>query len=335
MAEQQSADADGCNDPTVSGDPFAATGETSKLRRRIGFAFFALILIAVVWTTIKNRHSFATTLDRVGPRGMALSLLCGLVGIGATGMQWRTILAGLGVDFGAREGARLFFVSQLGKYLPGSVWPIVMQMEAGKDRGASRKTIVAANLMTLVLSVATGLVAAGALLPFSVPSALHRFWWALAALPLILVLALPHSLPYLLDRVLAILRRQPLGVRLSGRATIKASGWAFLSWIALGLHLAILAAAVGHSSLGLIVLCIGGFGLAMPAGVLFIPAPAGAGMRELVLGYVLVAVMTSGEAVAVVVASRVILILVDFILAALAVFFGRKRSRVAVVKSSA
>jgi hypothetical protein len=219
------------------------------------------------------------------------------------------------VRFGFIEGARVFFVSQLGKYLPGSVWPILMQMEAGRRRGASRRTMLAANLVTILISVCVGVVLAGLLLPFSSPAALHRFWWALAALPLLLVLAHPRSLPFLLNLALKALRREPQDVHMTYKATAIAAGWATLSWIGFGTHLAVLAAAVGKPGLGLLTLCIGGMALAVSAGLLFLPAPAGAGIREIVLGYVLVAAMTSGQVVAVVIASRVIALLADVLLA--------------------
>jgi hypothetical protein len=217
-------------------------------------------------------------------------------------------------------------VSQLGKYLPGSVWPIVMQMEAGRSRGANRKTMLAANLITVVLSVCVGVVLAGLLLPFSVPAALERFWWALAALPLLLVLAHPRSLPFLLDRLLKAIRRAPLDVQMTGSATMTGAGWSVLTWVALGTHLAVLAGAIGKPSLGLLALCIGGMGLAVSAGLLLLPAPAGAGLRELVLGYVLVAVLTAGQVVAVVIASRVILLLADLLMAGLVALPSTRRS---------
>jgi hypothetical protein len=310
-------------DPTPAAAP-------SKLRERVGVLFILLVLAAVAWTVAANRTSFAGTLDRVGAGGVLLSLVGGIVGVGATGQQWRTVLGGLGVGFGVAEGSKVFFVSQLGKYLPGSVWPIVMQMEAAKPRGANRKTVIAANLITLVLSIATGLVLAGALLPFAFPDALGRFWWALAALPLVLILALPRSLPFLLDQVLRVLRRKPLGVQLSVAATLRAAAWALLSWVGLGAHLAVLCAAVGTPSVGLVALCIGGMGLAVSAGVLFLPAPAGAGMREVVLGYVLVSILTSGQAIAVVIASRAILIVADLLLAGVGAVLGRVRPSVGV-----
>jgi hypothetical protein len=236
------------------------------------------------------------------------------------------VLIGLNVRFGVRDGAQVFFVSQLGKYLPGSVWPILMQMEAGRRRGANRKTMLAANLITVVLSICVGVVLAALLLPVSSPGALHRFWWALAALPLLLVLAHPRSLPFLLDRVLKIMGRAPLDVRMSGSATSTAIGWAALSWVALGAHLAVLVAAIGTPSLGLLALCIGGMALAVSAGLLFLPAPAGAGMREVVLGFVLVTALTSGQVVAVVIASRVIVLLADLLLAGVFSLIGRSRT---------
>jgi len=285
-------------------------------RKIAGFALVALVLSGVILTVARNWGDFVNSMDRLGVGGAGLSLTFGLLGVGATFMQWRTVLHGFGVTFGVRDGARVFFVSQLGKYLPGSVWPIVMQMEAGRTRGASRKAMLATNLVAVVLGLATGVVLAGLLLPFSYPSALQRFWWALAALPLVLVLAHPRSLPFLLDWVLRLLHRAPLGVQMSVADTVRATGWAALSWIGLGLHLAVLVAAFGRPSFGLLALSIGGMGLAVSAGILFIPAPAGAGLREVVLGYVLVVVMTSGQAVAVVVASRVLLIAVDLLFAA-------------------
>jgi len=313
-----------------SGEPDSiGPPQTSTLRRISGFAVLTLVSGGVILTIARNWGDFVDSMQRLGVRGATLSLLFGMIGVGGTFMQWRAVLRGLGVNFGIRDGAQVFFVSQLGKYLPGSVWPIVMQMQAGRARGASRKTMLAANLVTVVLGLATGVVLAGVLLPFSYPSALHRFWWALASLPLVLFLAHPRSLPFLIDRVLRLLHRAPLGVQMSVADTLRASAWAVVCWIGLGLHLAVLVAAIGKPSIGLYALCIGAMGLAVSAGILFIPAPAGAGLREVVLGYVLVAVVTSGQALAVVVASRVLLIAADLLLAALFGFIGGRRVTVA------
>lgn len=303
--------------PSAVDEPDGDPPRTSRARELFGAVVLVLVLVAVAIVVSRNWRAFIDSIHNIGVGGVALSLVAALVGVVGTYLQWRSVLIGLDVRFGVCEGARVFFVSQLGKYLPGSVWPVVMQMEAGRSRGANRKTMLAANLITVVLSVSVGVVLAGLLLPFSSPAALHRFWWALAALPLLLVLAHPRSLPFLLDRLLKALRRAPLDVQMTGAATMSALGWSALTWVALGTHLAVLAAAFGKPSLGLLALCIGGMGLAVSAGVLFLPAPAGAGMREIVLGYVLLAALTSGQVVAVVVASRVIILFADLLMAGL------------------
>jgi glycosyltransferase 2 family protein len=303
--------------PSTVNQPISDPPRTSRARELLSVLVLVLVLAAVAVAVSRNWQAFIDSIAKVGVGGFALSLLAGLVGVGGTYLQWRSVLIGLGVRFGIAEGGRVFFVSQLGKYLPGSVWPVVMQMEAGRSRGANRKTMLAANLITVLLSVCVGLVFAGLLLPFSVPAALHRFWWALAALPLLLVLAHPRSIPFLLDRLLKALGREPLKVQMTGSTSAIAAGWSALTWVAFGTHLAVLVAVIGGPSPALLALCIGAMGLAVSAGVLFLPAPAGAGLREVVLGYVLVAVLTSGQVLAVVIASRVILLLADLVMAAL------------------
>jgi uncharacterized membrane protein YbhN (UPF0104 family) len=288
---------------------------TPRRREILSGAVLVLVLAAVTVAVARNWAAFIDSIHKIGIVGVALSLAAAMVGVFGSYLSWRSVLIGLGIRFGFFEGAHLFFVSQLGKYLPGSVWPIVMQMEAGRRRGASRKTMLAGNLIVVLLSVCVGVVLAGLLLPFSSPAALHRFWWALAALPLLLVMAHPRSLPFLLDLVLKVLRRDPLEVQMTPKETMAAVGWSTLRWVGFGTHLAVLAAAVSKPSLGLLTLCIGGMALAVSAGLLFLPAPAGAGMREIVLAFVLVAALTSGLIVAVVIASRAIIAVADLLLA--------------------
>ena len=303
----------------------SVTPRSSSLRRAVQLAVLVLVVAAATWTVFQNRQSFVETVRSVGWGGVLLALVAGLLGVGVSGLEWRAVLGGFGVRLGVADALGVFFVSQLGKYLPGSVWPVVMQMEAGRQRGASRKTVLTANLVAIALSLATGLVIAGALLPFSSPDALRRFWWALAALPVVVVLALPRSLPSLMNLGFRLLRRSPIEVDMAPRASLVAAGWAALSWLGQGLLLAVLVCTVVGFSWGAVALSVGGTALAITAGILFIPAPAGAGLREVVLGFVLVTVMTSGQAVAVVVAMRVLLLLVDILLAGIAALTIRLR----------
>lgn len=304
----------------------AAPNPRGRARVLLAIAVVALVVVAASVAVYRDRHSFSKAIHVAGPWPVLGALLCGLIGTGATFPMWRSVLGGLGVHIPWGSGARIFFISQLGKYVPGSVWPVVMQMEAGRSRGASRRTMLAANLTTIAINSSTGLILACILLPTYNSAALHRYRLALIALPFLLALLHPRAITGILDRVLGLLRRPPLGVELRPAATVRAAGWSLLSWAGFGAHLSILAIAVGPDRLSTWVLSTGALALAIPVGVLFIPAPAGAGVRDVVLTLVLGSIVSSGVALEIALMSRVVLIACDLLLAAVAAAWpGRHR----------
>lgn len=309
----------------VGGDVVAAGAgdrRAKRIRAIAGTAVIIVVFIAACFVIYRQRVSFVETLRRVGAGSMALSFLAGLIGAAATFPMWRQVLHGLGTTMPWGMGARVYFVSQLGKYVPGSVWPLLMQMEAGRARGASRRTMLAANLITITMSCAIGLIVACLLLPLYDAHALAHYWWALIALPLLLTLLHPRALPAVLDFSFGLLRRPPLGERLDVRSGTEAAAWSLVCWLGLGTHIAILCTALGHGGASTFVLSIGGMALAVSVGVLFIPAPAGAGIRDVVLALVLRTILPPGQALAVVIASRVLLVICDLVLAAMAAAAG-------------
>ena len=62
-----------------------------------------------------------------------------LAGIYATFRSWRAVLADLGGGLPQAPAMRVFYLGQLGKYLPGTVWPAVTQMRLGRDYRVRRE----------------------------------------------------------------------------------------------------------------------------------------------------------------------------------------------------
>lgn len=299
--------------------------EQSRWRRLLGGVLGAVVVTGIALAIGGNWSDFVASWGRIGMVDTLLSSFFAVLCVLATWRVWHAVFAGLGVTLDSATSARVFFVSQLGKYVPGSVWPIVLQAEAGRRNGAGRTTVLTGNLIALALSLTTGLALAAVLLPFSVPGSLGRFWWVLVALPLVALAAHPSTLPGLLDRLLVMLGRRPLGARLSGRATAAATVWCLVAWLCMGAHAAVLVAAMGTTGPSVIALTVGAMALAVCAGVLVVPAPAGAGPREAVLAYCLAGVLAGPATLVVVVASRVILVAVDLALAAFGAVVGRRR----------
>ena len=277
---------------------------------RVAVALLALTLLTL--TIARQWDAVVDALVRMGPGWFALSLVAAMVGLGFTSLAWRTLLAALGSPLPLGPGTRVFFLAQVGKYLPGAVWPFVAQMELGKTLGVPRQRSAVAGLLFVGLHCATGLLVASATLPFASPEAAEHYWWVLALTPVLLIVLHPRVLSPLLDRAFWLLRRPPLDRHLSLGSTVRACGFLLVTWAFYGLSLLALARPLGLSGSGSFFLATGAYALAWSAGVMVLGlVPAGIGVREVVLGAVLLTVLPAGAATAVVAASRVVQTLGD------------------------
>ncbi len=313
----------------------AATVDRPWWRRHLGqllaLACLAVVVALAVLAIARDRAAFSAALAQIGWGSIALSTGFGLAAIAATYGIWVCSLASLEARLPVADAIPAFFVSQLGKYLPGSVWPVLAQMEAGHRSGVRRRTMLSGNLLTLAVSLAVGALVACALLPLGSRAALERFWWLFLALPVLLAMLHPRILPALMDRLFRLARRPPLDQRLRTRDLLRAVAWTLFYWALLGTHIAVLCWGLGLRGGSVLVLSSGAMALAVTVGVLFVPVPAGAGLREGALVLALAPVLTAGQGLAVAIVSRVELIVVDLVLAggALAVRAALRRRPVA------
>lgn len=296
------------------------------LRRVAPIAFVVLALTGAAYAISRDSEELRRGLGRIDAASLALALGCCLLGTAAMFKSWACLLDGLGAQVSTRSAGVLFFTSQLGKYLPGAVWPIVAQMEYGRRTGTPRKVMLAANLLALAVSLGSGLALAAILLPVSMQGSATRFWWVLIALPVLMLAIHPRTIPALLDVVLRRLGREPIDSGLDWSHVVPAWSWAIASWVVYGLHAFVLVAAIGPVEARDLLLCIGGFALAVTAGVMFLPAPAGAGVRDAILVGTLGITFGLGTALAVGLVSRVVMIVADLTLAAGAWLVGRART---------
>ncbi|WP_285731491.1 lysylphosphatidylglycerol synthase transmembrane domain-containing protein [Nocardiopsis sp. ATB16-24] len=244
------------------------------------------------------------------------AVLAGMAGLTAQMLAWRALLAGAGSPLPRRVAARVMFVGQLGKYLPGSVWAFVAQVELARDRSVPRSRGAAATLLAVAVTVAVGLTVAAVTLPLSSAEAARRWWWALASAPLLLAALHPRVVgwgvrtaarPFARFREVA--EAGPLKV--SGRAMAASVGWTLVAWIPLGLHVWVLAWAVGADGPRSLGPAVGAYALAWTLGLLVVFAPAGLGVREVVLVVALSPVLDAGAALVVAMLSRLVMTVAD------------------------
>jgi uncharacterized membrane protein YbhN (UPF0104 family) len=309
----------------------AGQGLAFSRSRVFRVAFGALLVALAVWAVASEWPDVRRAVQELDGRWVVLALLGTVVNVALAGMVWRSVLADLGSKLRLPVAARIFFVGQLGKYLPGSVWPVVMQTELGRDHQVPRRRIVTASVVSLLLSVASALLVVLLALPLAPQAVPRGFGWAVVLVVPLAVLLHPAVMGRVGDRALQLAGREGLQQRTSLIGTLRATLWAIGSWIGAGIQVWALSVPLGApANLRTVVLLIGGYALAWAVGFVVIIAPAGAGAREVALAAVLAPTLDrSGAVVVVVLLSRVLFTVVDLGAAGAGLLAGRgSRARV-------
>jgi uncharacterized membrane protein YbhN (UPF0104 family) len=292
-----------------------------------GMILVALALAAVA--LVKSGGAVADHADELSVSVLLLAFGCALTGLFANLLTWRAILGDLGSPLPLAPAVRVFFLGQIGKYVPGSVWPVLAQMELGKEHGVPRARSGTVGLLTVAVSLVAGLLVAAVTLPFTSADALSTYWFAFLAVPVLGVGLVPAVANPVLDKLLRLAKRGGLEQGLSGRGMAVGLFWALVGWVFFGLQVWLLVDVLRPSGgdvhgLQVGVLSIGAFALAWTAGFLFIIAPAGAGVREAVLVIGLSPVLDRDQALLVALVSRGVMTLADGLWALVAVVAGRR-----------
>ena len=236
---------------------------------------------------------------------------------------WHVLLAGFGSPLRTATAARIVFIGQLGKYVPGSIWPILAQMELGATAKVPRARSASTSILTMVLSLLTGLVTAMVTLPFAERSA--DYLWVFLLVPLIVVCLHPKVLNPLINKLFKLVKQPGLDAPITGRVLAHALAWAFAAWIFNGLQIWILAEKLGAPAGRTALLALGGYAFAWCVGFVVIIDPAGAGIREVLLVAALSPVLGFGPATAVALVSRAVNTVSDLLVAGGATVGYRRR----------
>jgi uncharacterized membrane protein YbhN (UPF0104 family) len=276
---------------------------------RIGVV--ALFVAAIALVLARRWNEVRPLLHSLSAVDVGLAMIAVAAGIFATFLCWRAVLSDLGSRLPLISGMRVFFLGQLGKYLPGSVWPLLAQMELGRGYKVPRRTSGAAVMIFMLLLLGTGLLVAALALPLLGHDALRRYGWALAVLPVAAVLLYPRVLNRLLATGLRLARREPMPQPLSPRGVLGAVGWGLVAWVLYGVHVWILAHMLDVHGAGLLARSTGAFAAAWCVGFLVVIAPAGGGAREAALIVLLGTGVGAARATVIAVVSRLLLTIGD------------------------
>lgn len=272
------------------------------MRRRAtaaaGFVLLAIGLGACVATFLDERERVEDALGRAEAGWLLVAVALAVAAMASIAAGWRRCLAALGEPRPLRAVGRWYFLGELGKYVPGAIWPVVGRGELARRGGVPRG--VAYHSVALSLAA----------------------WYGATALPVSVLAAHPAS-----QR-----RARALVLRVSGgRWQLDVLPWRTLArllvsyvpcWVLIAAATASTVAAYGGDAgwrAPLVAVA------AWVLGFLAVPVPAGAGVRE--AAFVAASGLPAGLALTVAVTTRLAFVAADLAGAAVAAVGAGGRSR--------
>ncbi|MDT8368843.1 MAG: lysylphosphatidylglycerol synthase domain-containing protein [Longimicrobiales bacterium] len=242
-------------------------------------------VIHILW---ENRTRAAEIFTGVDPLLLAAALPLAIAGMGLVGLLWGRGLALLGRPVHTGPLLRWYFVGQLGKYLPGGVWPVIGRAELAVGGAVDRPQAYGSVTLSIVLTyLAAGLTFA-LLLPLH-PGGIDPLAVLLAVGGVALVALLLRTMAGGRARE-ALMRRIGGDVPTAfdvptGRRVIPLLLAHLPVWVLVGTAQWVVAVALA-SGVGLptpaYLPLLGATALSWLAGFLAIPVPGGIGVREAV-----------------------------------------------------
>jgi len=285
----------------------------------IGFAGLAFVAVRIV----RDREEIADALGSADPLWLVAAVASGLGAMALLGVNCLAIIRHGGAPAPWRRGLYWFFVGQLGKYVPGGIWPIVGQAElAHRDRTprgiaywSTALSMVATLLGAASVAAVAGLVApAGSrLLPALFAAALALGTVALASPN---VRDLMHRTA---DRATSRELRLPEARWFTGIVARYLPAWVLFA----GMNVFTVQGLGGSLDAEFVVTLIYATCVSWIAGFVIIGLPGGLGVREAVFISMMTGPLGAGLAVSVALVSRVVSVAVDLLGAAVSVPVGR------------
>ncbi len=197
----------------------------------------ALLVAALIFAALALAAQWDDVRDRMGDLSLgfiALAALCAVTSLVSAFLAWRETLAGLGDRVPFRPAARIYYLGQLAKYVPGSVWSIVGQMEQARAVGIRRDRSGAAGIVVIMVSLTTSISLGLLAVPALVAGDGAGYAWVLGLLPVLAVVLWPAVLNRLITFGLRLLKRPPLTEPIGGFTLVRIAGAAVVANSLLG-----------------------------------------------------------------------------------------------------
>ncbi len=254
-----------------------------KLKHLLAYPF-VLAMGYFWWQTIRDLPLAESLAQTRGHEGWLIAaLLFGGLYLLGQAVVWRQIVVDLVTTIAWLPALRTWMVSNMARYLPGSVWHLVGRVMIGQTAGVQTARGALGVVLEQSLQLLSALLIVGLSLPFwGKDSYVAQFSWVALLIPLGFIVIHPRLFFPILNSVLTRLGREPLPATLRYGMMVRYTLYYVVVHLCNGMALVAATAALGQP-LALAPVVLGGALFAWTIGYLMILAPGGLGVREVLV----------------------------------------------------
>lgn len=303
----------------MKANKFPGRANRAMLANLISLVIGGLGLAFVGLRIARDRHEIATTLESADFAPLVAAIACGLAAMVLLGINWLMLIRDDGAPLRWRRGLNWFFVGQLGKYVPGGIWPVIGQAELARRALTPRLRAYSATAWSMVAQL-LGAVATAAVAGLIAPVGTRGVPLLLAAGTIICFAAMAeqrirNGTQHLAQRITKRELRLPHARSFAVTTARHMPAWVLFG----GVNVFAVQALNGRLDPSLVVTLIYATCVSWVAGFVIIGLPGGLGVREAVFIAMMTGPLGAGLAVTVAVTGRAVSVAVDLAGAALSV----------------
>lgn len=220
---------------------------------------------------------------------------------------WRHILGQLGAHLPFRKAFKIWFMSSLGRYIPGKVWQVMGMAYLTNKEGIAAEISITSAVLAQALSFIPGMMLGLFTVMFFIPD-IQLPWWiylTLVFIPVGIIIVYPPYLEKLVNLINRVLKRRMVHFTATFAGNLYTMFLYLCAWVVYGIAFFLFTRSITFIDSSYIFSFFGIFAGAYIIGLIAVFVPGGLGVREGILAGLLSVFFPFPVAVAIAFGSRI------------------------------
>jgi hypothetical protein len=264
---------------------------------------FVVRAIAHQWSSVRS------SLGHAQPAWLVAGVVVAGLAMLAIALPWRHALRLVGLEAPMTACVCWYFVGEIGKYVPGGIWPVVGRAELARRGGHPRSGAYASVALSLGALYLAGMLTSAVLLPLRFAGDGSEWLWVLVLLPIGIAMLHHRPLGWMVERAERVMKRD-LDVTIPPWSASLGLVLRYIpAWLLIGTSTWCVARAF-DSGVGWITIAPAAM-LSWVVGFVLVPVPGGVGVREAAFVALVGGAVPAGVRATIAVVARLAFMVVD------------------------